>query len=122
MKKVLNVGHCDYDHGNIRSLLTDHFDAEIQLARSRREAIESAQLGDWDLILVNRIFEEDGDSGLELIKVLKADPVTRSVPVMLVSNFADAQRAAIESGALPGFGKATLKTSATLEELRKVLG
>jgi PleD family two-component response regulator len=121
MKQVLNVGHCDFDHGNIRSLIASHFDADVTRARTAKQALEFAQQRTWDLILINRVFEEDGDSGLDLITALKADPVTRSSPVMLVSNYSDAQRVAIDTGAVPGFGKASLNTAATLEELRKVL-
>jgi response regulator RpfG family c-di-GMP phosphodiesterase len=121
MKQVLNVGHCDFDHGNIQTLIASHFAADVTRARTAQQAFEFAQQQTWDLILINRVFEEDGDSGLDLIHALKADPVTRSNPVMLVSNYADAQRAAIEAGAVPGFGKASLNTAATLEELKKLL-
>jgi len=43
------------------------------------------------------------------------------VPVMLVSNFADAQAQAVESGALPGFGKAALNAPETLARLKEQL-
>jgi two-component system chemotaxis response regulator CheY len=122
MKQVLNVGQCDYDHDNIQAMITRNFDAVVVPAQSQREAIELAQQESWAVILVNRLLDADGGSGLELIKALKADPVTRSIPVMLVSNFVDAQKSAIELGALPGFGKSTLNTQATLAELTKVLG
>lgn len=121
MKRILNVGHCDFDHGSIQSLISSNFEADTTRARTGRPALELAQQRQWDLILINRVFEEDGGSGLELIAALKADPATRSMPVMLVSNHSDAQMAAIEAGALPGFGKASLNTAATLNELKKVL-
>ena len=46
----------------------------------------------------------------------------RRVPVMLVSNYEDAQREAVAKGALPGFGKAALGQPHTLARLRAVLG
>jgi CheY-like chemotaxis protein len=120
-KQVLNVGQCDYDHCNIQTFIQSHFDATVSSAGSYAEAQSAAQETVWDLILVNRVLDADGKSGLELIKNLKSDPVTRSLPVMLVSNFADAQMAAVEAGALPGFGKAMLTAPATLDELKKIL-
>ena len=68
----------------------------------------------YDLVLVNRVLDEDGSSGLELIRALKHDPALADVPVMLVSNHADAQEAAFDLGASPGFGKASLHSDATL--------
>jgi hypothetical protein len=41
---------------------------------------------------------------------------------MLVSNYADAQQQAETAGALPGFGKSSLRTPETRERLRAVLG
>ncbi len=41
---------------------------------------------------------------------------------MLVSNYADAQKEAVEAGALPGFGKADLGDGQTHERLRNALG
>jgi two-component system, chemotaxis family, chemotaxis protein CheY len=121
-KNILNVGQCGYDHQTIQNFIQKHFVATVSQANSHSETLSMAQQNSWDLILVNRVFDADGGSGLELIKSLKADPVTRSHPVMLVSNFHDAQLTAVEAGALPGFGKASLDTAATLAELRKVLG
>lgn len=121
-KQVLNVGQCDFDHHNIQKFIQTHFDAVVSPVAQYSEALTAAQQTNWDLILVNRVLDGDGRSGLELIKDLKTDPVTRSQPIMLVSNFADAQMAAIEAGALPGFGKASLTAPATFDELNKVLG
>jgi hypothetical protein len=44
------------------------------------------------------------------------------VPVMLVSNYEDAQREAVAAGAQPGFGKAALGQPQTLARLKEVLG
>ena len=40
---------------------------------------------------------------------------------MLVSNYADAQQAAVAAGAIEGFGKAELGADETEEKLRAVL-
>ena len=62
----------------------------------------------FDLVLVNRVLDADGSAGLDVVEQIKTDTNLRELPVMLVSNYEDAQRQAVEKGALPGFGKATL--------------
>ena len=47
--------------------------------------------------------------GFDLIREIKADPDLNSLPVMLVSNFPEAQTEAQTLGALAGFGKADLR-------------
>ena len=69
----------------------------------------------YDLVLVNRVFDADGDSGLEFIAAIKASGDT--TPMMLVSDYADAQAQAVAKGAMPGFGKSMLGRS----ELRELL-
>ncbi len=122
MKQVLNVGQCDYDHQNIATFIARNFDASVSAACTADQALQSTRSNSYDLILINRVLDGDGSSGIDLIQQLKDDPGTRSVPAMLVSNYSDAQAAAIEVGAVPGFGKSTMDTPATLEELKKVLG
>jgi two-component system chemotaxis response regulator CheY len=74
-----------------------------------------------DLVLVNRIGDDDGASGLELIRTIKADPALSTLHVMLVSNFADAQTEAIGLGALPGFGKSELGKRALTTKLQAAI-
>ncbi len=84
-------------------------------------ALEKLQEGDFALVLVNRVFDADGGPGMDLIKQLKSDPGLRSVPVMLVSNYEDAQEEAEAAGAAPGFGKAALGRPHMLERVRPFL-
>ncbi len=72
-------------------------------------------------MLVNRVFDADGSSGLDFIKTLKADAALTATPVMLVSNYEDAQAQAVAVGAVPGFGKATLGQPAMLERVKAYL-
>jgi CheY-like chemotaxis protein len=120
--RVLDVGQCALDHGNISRLLKDQFGATVDRAASYDQVFYMAGFYDYQLVLVNRIFDADGSEGLELIRRLKTDPATRDMPVMMVSNYPDAQAAAQEIGAVPGFGKATLEAPATIELLSRVLG
>jgi two-component system chemotaxis response regulator CheY len=121
-KRVLSVGQCFADHGCITRTLTRHFTAEVVPAATVEEVKDQLRQGTFDLILVNRIFDADGSSGLELIDQLKKDSASSDIPVMLVSNYEDAQQHAVSKGALPGFGKASLGHPQMLGRLMKVLG
>ena len=115
--RVLDVGQCDLDHANIKAMIEDNFHARVE-ALSSAEALEVMRRGRCDLILVNRELADGGD-GLEMIRQAKREELT--TPIMLVSDYADAQSAAVASGALPAFGKAALNDDATYERLARIL-
>jgi CheY-like chemotaxis protein len=121
MPKVLSVGQCNLDHASISRRLRDEFGAVVIGASGAQDALAALQGGGIDLVLVNRVFDNDAAPGLEFLRVLKADPATSDLPVMLVSNFPDAQRDAEALGALPGFGKADLNGSTARQRLAAVL-
>ena len=101
-KRVLSVGNCGYDHGNLTKALSQHFAVELQAAATAEEAVQAVGEQAFDLILVNRVFDTNGDSGIALIKKLKSSV---KAPIMLISNYPEAQAEAVEAGAVPGFGK-----------------
>jgi two-component system chemotaxis response regulator CheY len=121
---VLDVGQCGFDHRTIAAYLADEFGALVEPADSFEEARQALERGKFDLVLVNRVFDLDGSSGLELIRTLKEGPdqCLGAVPVMLVSNYPEAQEAAVELGAQPGFGKSELQSPATFDRLKVLLG
>jgi two-component system chemotaxis response regulator CheY len=119
-RRVLSVGQCAFDHGNVSRALSGQFGAQVEAAATAREALDAVRRGGYDLVLVNRVFDADGGSGLDLIREVKKEAA--AVPVMLVSNFADAQEEAVKAGALPGFGKAALSAPETLARLEAHLG
>jgi DNA-binding response OmpR family regulator len=121
MKRVLSVGHCGFDNFGIGQTIHRHFAAEVLTADFAQEALDALGQGDISLVLVNRVLDADGSAGMDLIKRIKADPALGTVPVMLVSNFEDAQKAAVEAGAVPGFGKAALGHPPTIERLKRYL-
>jgi DNA-binding response OmpR family regulator len=116
-KRVLSVGHCAADHVEISRLLRTACGAEATPAHDAAEAIAWLRREAFDLVLINRIFDADGDSGLELIRRIGAEEGLRAPPVMLVSDHDDAQREAVAAGAVPGFGKASLGRSETAKRL-----
>jgi two-component system chemotaxis response regulator CheY len=103
-------------------MLRYQFGAEVVAAASGDEALAQLGQAEFHLILVNRVFDRSGDEGLAFIQELLADPQLRQVPLMLVSNYADAQAQAVAAGAQPGFGKDALTHGATLSLLRPHLG
>jgi DNA-binding response OmpR family regulator len=120
-RRVLSVGQCFADHGSIARTFRQHLGAEVVPAATADEALGRVREGAWDLVLVNRVLDADGTSGVEFIKRLKAEGALGGVPVVLVSNYEDAQRQAAEAGALPGFGKAALGQPHMLARVRALL-
>jgi CheY-like chemotaxis protein len=121
-KRILDVGQCGPDHHAIRRLLEPRFGAEVVQAHGPSDALAHLRREKFDLVLVNRKLDADYSDGLPIIQAIKADPAIASVPVMLVSNYEDAQQAAVAAGAVEGFGKAQLGHAETLEKLRAALG
>jgi two-component system chemotaxis response regulator CheY len=121
MKRVLNVGQCAMDHGTIRRLIEGHFEASVVPAHSAVETLSQLRGGGYDLVLVNRKLDADGSDGVDVLRAIKADPALAPLPIMLVSNYPDAQQQAEAAGAVPGFGKAQVGSPETLERLRAYL-
>jgi CheY-like chemotaxis protein len=119
-KRVLSVGQCGADHRTILRTIQP-YPVEVVAADTTDEALAKLRAGPFALVLVNRVYDADGSSGLELIRRIKRDEVLRAVPVMLVSNHEDAQQEAVQAGAEPGFGKSALYGPLVTERLRPFL-
>ena len=119
MPKVLNVGQCVPDHMSISSYLRRQFGAETVKVDSHEDALAAVEAGGVDLVLVNRLYDADGAPGLETVQALATDD---GPPVMLVSNYEEAQEQAEAAGAKPGFGKGDLGTPKANDRLAEVLG
>lgn len=122
MKTVLSVGQCGFDHGSISRFLRAHFDVDVTPAATAADGLTYLQQRTCDLVLVNRIFDADGDEGLAFIKTLKDDPKFAQLPVMLVTNYRDYAERAIAIGALPGFGKSEVGSPELVKRLDSLLG
>jgi CheY-like chemotaxis protein len=120
-KRVLSIGQCFADHGSISRTLQRHFGAEVIGVDEPNEALDRLRRESFDLVLINRRLDADGSSGVAVVEQIKADERLRPLPVMLVSNYDDAQDEAIAAGALPGFGKAALGQPHMLARLRPLL-
>lgn len=121
-KRILSIGQCAADHYGIGSFVQTHFDdVAVDEANTAVQAMAAMSKQRYDLVLVNRVFDYDGTSGPDFIRRLKADEALAAVPVMLVSNHADAQHEAQLAGAVRGFGKAKMGEAAR-ETIRAALG
>jgi two-component system, chemotaxis family, chemotaxis protein CheY len=118
--RVLDVGNCDPDHGSVCRLLST-FDAKVDRVMYVDEAIAQLSCETYDLVLVNRLIFADSSDALPLVDRMRADDGLRSTPVMMISNFDDAQDRAVAAGAVRGFGKAQLNDDATIELLATYL-
>jgi CheY-like chemotaxis protein len=121
VRRVLSVGQCRPDQYALTRTLQAHFTVEVEAADTAPEALARLRAGTYALVLVNRVFDLDSDSGLRFIEELRGDEQLRTTPVMLVSNHDDAQAQAAELGAAPGFGKGALGQPAMLDRLRPFL-
>ena len=120
-RRVLNVGNCSFDHGKIEQLISTNFDAEVVAAALQDEALTMLRADRFGLVLVNRKLIADSSKGVELIQRIKADQRLAHTPVMLLSNYPEAQQEAVAAGAEPGFGKAELDRRETIEKLARFL-
>ncbi len=117
--QVLDIGQCSFDHRNIKNILNS-LNVDVERASSSSEAINLINENTYDLIMVNRIFDRDGTSGIEFIKnILLNDNL--EVKILLISDRPDSQSEALEAGALKGFGKGNLKSVAVSDLLKSYL-
>jgi CheY-like chemotaxis protein len=102
--------------------LTTTFEADVIAADTHAHALDALRRGPIDLVLVNRVADADGAEGIELIRAMKDDSKLSGVPVMLVSNLAEAQEEAVAAGARMGFGKSELSGEVATERIGAALG
>jgi CheY-like chemotaxis protein len=120
-KRVVLVGHCGPDSSFLRIAVSRAGkDVQVLAADDGRELKRVLDSG-VDLLLFNRQLEFgfDDDEGVTAIRKLR--PNYPDVKMMLVSNYPDAQAAAIAEGALPGFGKRDLNSPRVAELIREAL-
>jgi DNA-binding NarL/FixJ family response regulator len=121
-KKVALVGHCGPDSSYLRMAVSKAFrDAKV-LAADDDSELKQLLADGVDLLLFNRILDYGfkSDEGVDVIRELRT--THPNVKTMLVSNYEDAQDAAVQAGALPGFGKREIGTPRVTQVIREALG
>lgn len=121
-KQILDVGNCGPDHASIHRMLEANFDMELHQADQLTDAIRVLNSKKIDLVLVNRKLDIDYSDGIDIIRQLKQSPQYSSIPMMLITNYDEHQQAAMELGAVRGFGKLELSKPETIERLSVILG
>ena len=120
MAVVLSIGQCSYDDSRIGHVVRKALGATLDRADDPEEARRMMSAKKYDLVLVNRVFDAGTGMGVDFIA-----ETTRSgnaPPIMLVSDYADAQAAAVANGAVMGFGKASIADPRVTELLRNAVG
>lgn len=110
MKNVLDVGNCGFDHQTLRSVLSEHWDVEIKRTTTLNEAIRELDSNPYHLVVVNRILEGDGSSGMDLVKHVVQSQTTQGIPIVLLTNYPEVQEEALQTGASASFGKRDLRS------------
>ncbi|HEV7279078.1 MAG TPA: response regulator [Pirellulaceae bacterium] len=122
---VLCVGNCGFDQSTLNSYLLSRFDATVLTADRAADADSVLGKREVDLVLVNRVFDRDGDSGIDWIRRRfgeeGAAAGSRPIRAMLISGYEDAQREAVRAGAVPGFGKSDLRSNLAGERIAAAL-
>lgn len=122
---LLCVGNCGFDQSTLNAYLLSRFDADVITADRAADADAVLARREVDLVLVNRVFDRDGDSGIDWIRRRfggDGSPAGRGpMRAMLISGYEDAQREAMKAGAVPGFGKSDLRTELAGERIAAAL-
>lgn len=119
--RVVLIGHCGPDSSYLR-MAVGAADRTAQVVSADNEAeLKKALAQGADLLLVNRQIDYgfSESEGVELIRRLARQHP--DLKMMLVSNYPDAQAAAEEAGARPGFGKRDIGSPRVTDLLRDAL-
>ncbi len=120
-KRVALVGHCGPDSSYLRMTIAKA-GKDLQVVSADDDGELKRVLDDGvDLLLLNRQldFGFDDHEGVDVIRKLR--PHYPNVKMMLVSNYPEAQAAAVAEGALPGFGKREVNSPRVAELIRDAL-
>ena len=120
-RKVVLVGHCGPDSSYLRMAVSSADRSLKVLMADDADELNQMLTGGVDLLLLNRElgwgFEES--EGVEVIRQLR--PRFPQVKMMLVSNYPEAQAAALAAGAVPGFGKREIGSPKVAQVIREAL-
>jgi CheY-like chemotaxis protein len=120
-KKIALVGHCGPDSSFLRIAVSKAERDAVVLAVDDDSDLKRVLNDGVDLLLLNRQLDYGFDEreGVALIRKIRAN--YPNVKTMLVSNYPEAQAAAVAEGALPGVGKREIGTPKVNELLRSAL-
>ncbi|MBX3359523.1 MAG: hypothetical protein KF745_13970 [Phycisphaeraceae bacterium] len=116
---VLLVGHCGPDAYLLKHAVERAIPGVSVSWANDDESLASAS-SDSHLVLVNRVLDGSfsAATGHDIVRTLVSASGQRAT-VMLVSNLAEAQAAAVAAGAHPGIGKADVNSEQSQSRLRE---
>ena len=119
-QSVILVGHCNIDgprlQREIGSALPGADVVRVNTTADLRRYLQERA----DLFLVNREPVGFDEEGLDIIRQIHTEcPDTK---VMLVSDYPEAQEAAVQAGALKGFGKSEFGSDSLTNTVKQALG
>lgn len=117
-KVIALVGHCGPDTSYLIMAAKKAVDAVVIERVNDESSLQKFLRSDHGLMLVNRQLDGDfeDETGVELIgRAIETNP---RVKAMLISNYDDAQAAAVRVGALSGFGKRDIGSPKVLQLLK----
>lgn len=115
------VGHCSPDSSHLTMALSAAVPGAKVIRVTNDAGTDKLLEEGVDLLLINRAMEHGYSEavGTDYLRKLKSN--YPAVKMMLISNFADAQEAAVKEGALPGFGKNAVMSADTKKKLQEAL-
>ena len=119
--KIALIGHCGPDSSYLRMICGQAARGAQVLMADDDSELQNVLGQDVDLLLFNRElgYGFTHKMGVDAIKHLRG--LNPNLKMMLVSNYADAQAAAVANGALPGFGKREIGSPRVIEVLKAAL-
>ncbi len=120
-RRVLDVGNCGPDHAALRRMFSMNFGAELLQTHHLADTLEVLKQQPVDLVVINRKLDQDYSDGVEILKRIKEIPEYADLPVMIITNYAEHQAAAVELGAVEGFGKLEINSKETRAKLSAIL-
>jgi DNA-binding NarL/FixJ family response regulator len=120
-RTVVLIGQCGIDGPRMEQMLGSMDDTLSVLSCNDQSELDEALSSGCDLMLINRelVGDFESDQGVDMIKSIRAKKP--DLKVMLVSDYPDAQKEAVEAGAVKGFGKSDLGSDKVEKLLRQCL-
>lgn len=121
VKRVGLVGHCSPDSSHLTMALNSAVPGVKVIRVTDDQGTNKLLEEGVDLLLVNRAMEHGYSEAIGTDYIRKLRAKHPGVKMMLISNYADAQEAAIKEGAIAGFGKNAVMSADTKKKLQDAL-
>lgn len=121
-KTIVLVGHCGPDSSYLKLAASNAVKGVSVVSADDEQQLNRYLTAGADLLLVNRLLDYGfkATEGVALIARLRR--THPHLKMMLVSNYEDAQQAAVAVGALPGFGKREIGTARVKQLIQQAVG